>query len=315
MMIIRRIMAGVLAVILLAALWSAGQAQGQGYEYFPETGHSLQGSFFAFYRSIQDPITIYGYPITEEFTSRDGAHVQYFQRARFEYHPEIAAGQQVHLTNLGRAMSVPAAQLNTDSPFACRYFPSTNYSVCFAFLDFFDQFGGVAQFGYPISPFEYHDGLIVQYFEKARMEWQPSQPAGQRVVLSDLGRLYFDKLGEDPGYLQPVTPLNGAPSSVISLQVKAFVWKAMTFSNDKQLVFLIVQDQRAQPVAGASCGLVVHWLDGRTEQSIVTTNPGGVAIAALNVVNQPYGNLVYIDVNCGYGGLTKGVTTAFRIWY
>ncbi len=304
-----------MAGILLAAIRDTGQAQGQGYEYFPETGHSVQGAFLAFYHSIPDPTTIYGYPLTEEFTSRDGLHVQYFQRARFELHPELPAGQQVQLTNLGRASYVPAAQLNTAAPLACRYFPPTHYSVCFAFLDFFDQFGGVAQFGYPISPFEYHDGVIVQYFEKARMEWQPSLPAGQRVVLTDLGRLYFDKLGEDPGLLQPMPAVNGAPSSVLTLQVRAFVWKAMTFSNDRQLVFLIVQDQRNQAVAGANCTLQVHWLDGRLETTTVTTNAGGVAIAALNVVNQPYGNLVYIDADCGYNGLTQSATTAFRIWY
>lgn len=312
---LRRSIALLMAILLLAVFWNTGQAQNQGYEYFPETGHSVQGAFLNFYRSISDPTTIYGYPITEEFTSRDGAHVQYFQRARFEYHPELPAGQQVQLTNLGRAAYIPAAQLNTASPFACRFYPETNFSVCFAFLEFFDQFGGVAQFGYPISPFEYHDGLIVQYFEKARMEWRPSQPAGQRVVLTDLGRLYFDKLGEDPGLLQPIPPLNAAPSDVISLDVRAFVWKAMTFANDKQLVFLVVQDQRGQAVNNASCGLNVHWPDGRNEASIVTTNASGVAIAELNVVNQPSGDLVYIDISCGYNSLTKTVTTAFRIWY
>jgi len=69
----------------------------------------------------------------------------------------------------------------------------------------------------PDLGFEYHENKIVQYFEKARMEWQPWKVEGQRVVISDLGRIYFDKLGEDVGLLSPVKPANTTPIPASSI--------------------------------------------------------------------------------------------------
>ncbi len=305
----------IFAFCLLAVNLTFARAQSQGTRYFSETGHNVQGDFLTFYNAAADPTTLYGYPITEQFTDKDGLLVQYFQRARFEYHPNLPDGQLVQLTDLGRKMYAPGIQLNMFSPFACRLYTQTNYSICFAFLDFFDKYGGVAQFGYPISPFEYDNGVIVQYFEKARFEWQPSQPEGQRVILTDLGRLYFDKLGDDPGLLQTVQPLNAGVSPIISLQVHAFVWKAVTLSNDQQVVYIIAQDQRNTAVTNAACTVNVRWPNGSASSANVITNTNGIAIAAFNVVNQPYGNLVYIDINCSYNGLVGTTTTSFRIWY
>lgn len=308
---LRRSVTFALAFCLLASTWSSVYAQ--TIQYFPQTGHNVQGDFLKFYNAATDPTTLYGYPITEEFDEKDGKHVQYFQRARFELHPEMPDGQRVTLTNIGRELYAPGTQLNVYSPFACRLYTETNYAVCFAFLEFFDKNGGLAQFGYPISPFEYHDGVIVQYFEKARMEWQPSKPESQRVIITDLGRLYFDKLGEDPGLLKPVTGNNLA--IVTSMQVRAFAWKAVTLANDQQLIFIIAQDQNGGTVNGATCQTNVRWPDGRVETPAAITNSNGVAIIPLTVINQPYGNLVYIDITCAYNGQSGVSSTSFRIWY
>ncbi len=62
--------------------------------FFPATGHTLGGAFNEFWlRNGQLPL--FGYPISEEFSeinAIDGQTylVQYFERARFEYHPEHA---------------------------------------------------------------------------------------------------------------------------------------------------------------------------------------------------------------------------------
>ncbi len=188
------------------------RAQSADVLYFVETGHNLVGEFLQKYRSAANPLLVYGYPITEQFTSRDGRLVQYFQRARFEFRPELPAGQRVSLTPLGRALYSPLMQLNVFSSSACEYFAATAFWVCFDFLQFFRANGGAAQFGYPISPFEFHDGLVVQYFENARLEWQPSMPEGQKVLLTWLGRIYFNSLAEDPTLLAPVAPLTTAPT-------------------------------------------------------------------------------------------------------
>ena len=174
--------AGVTLAIILTLSLPGTSVYAQGItqtEYFPETGHYVKGEFLRFYRNIENPIAIYGYPITEEFTDKNGLLVQYFQRARFEYHPDKPDGQKVGLTPLGNLVYKPQGHLNVNNPLACRYYTETGYAVCFAFLEFFEENGGIAQFGYPISSFEFHDDLIVQYFQRARFEWRPWQGEGQ----------------------------------------------------------------------------------------------------------------------------------------
>jgi hypothetical protein len=305
----------VLTVFILSTSWVPVHAQEQSSKYFSETGHNVKGEFLTFYNSNPNAIFLYGYPITEEFVDKNSRTVQYFQRARFELDTTLPAGQRVRLTQLGRETYVSTGPLNVSNTLACRSYVETGYSVCFAFLEFFDQYGAVSQFGYPISGFEYHENKIVQYFEKARLEWQPWKMEGQRVVVSDLGRIYFDGLGEDPGLLTPVKPISETTTAIISLQVRAFVWKAVTLASDSQLVFVIVQDQNLQPIANANCSTVVHWPDGRIETLPLTTNTNGVGIVPLSFNSQPYGSLIYTDVSCTYGSLSGKTTTSFRIWY
>ena len=314
---LRRTLTLVLTVCILSVSWvsSVHAQEAPTSKYFNETGHNVKGEFLAFYNKNTNAIFLYGYPITEEFVDKNGRTLQYFQRARFELDTTQPAGQRVKLTQLGRQMYVSTGPLNVSNTLACRNYAETGFPVCFAFLEFFDQYGGVSQFGYPISGFEYHENMIVQYFEKARLEWQPWKPEGQRVIVSNLGRMYFDSLGEDPGLLTPVKPLSETTTTIISLQVRAFVWKAVTLASDSQLVFVIVQDQNLQPVANASCTTLVHWPDGRTEAIPLTTNTNGVGIVPLSFMNQPYGSLIYTDVTCTYGSFKTNTTTSFRIWY
>ncbi len=310
-----RLLAPILMACLLIASWAPVRAQEQETQYFSETGHNVSGDFLAFYKNNPNASLLYGYPITESFASKDGKTVQYFQRARFELRTDLPEGQRVQLTPLGRETFVSAGSLVVNSAFACRTFAETGFSICFAFLEFFDKHGGVAQFGYPISGFEYHENKLVQYFEKARLEWQPWRAEGQRVVVSDLGRLYFDKLGEDPALLAPVSPIGNIPMTITNIQVRAFAWKAVTLSTDNQVFFVIVQDQNMQPVANATCTAIVHWPNGANDSTIINTNVNGVGIISLSFTNQPYGSLIYTDITCKYDTLSAITTTSFRIWY
>lgn len=81
--------------------------------FFATTGHRLCGSFKTYWEShglnlgdpgvsMRESLALFGYPISEEFTDpTSGLTVQYFERARFEYHPDNAAPYQVLLTRLG----------------------------------------------------------------------------------------------------------------------------------------------------------------------------------------------------------------------
>ena len=73
--------------------------------HFPETGHNMAGRFLAYWE-LNGDLRHFGYPLTEEFEQRleDGKVylVQYFERARFEYHPENPVPYDVLLGQFGR---------------------------------------------------------------------------------------------------------------------------------------------------------------------------------------------------------------------
>ncbi len=82
-----------------------------------------------------------------------------------------------------------------------RFFPETGHTVRKNFLAFWQDFGGLPVFGYPITD-EYSDpevGFVTQYFERARFELQPGAwPSHYNVMLGLLG----DELAQKEGLLQ-----------------------------------------------------------------------------------------------------------------
>lgn len=300
------------AILLLT--WGPVEAQSADIQYFPETGHTVRGDFLQFYNSVRDPKLVFGYPITEQMPSKDGKTVQYFQRARFELHTELPENQRVQLTPLGQLCYTRSGQLNIDNSSGCQLFV-TGYRVCFAFLDFYNANGGTSQFGQPISPFEFHDRLIVQYFEKTRFEWRADRPEGQRVVISDLGRTYFDQLDEDQEHLRPVKPLDATINPILSIRVSAFVLRSVVRSSGQQTVSVIVQSQTLQAISDATGRATVHWPDGRAEEFFFTTNSFGVGIVSFGFQDQKKGELVPVYIAVAYQGLAGTTRTSFRIWF
>jgi hypothetical protein len=75
--------------------------------YYPEVGHTLRNAFLRYF-DANGGLERFGYPISEELLegNNDGTGrsytVQYFQRARLEYHPELAgASDEIQLGLLG----------------------------------------------------------------------------------------------------------------------------------------------------------------------------------------------------------------------
>jgi hypothetical protein len=69
--------------------------------YFPESGHSVIYAFLSYFDK-NGGVEVFGYPIAD-YGQEDGQGriVQYFQRAKFEWHPELAPEQRVQLADLG----------------------------------------------------------------------------------------------------------------------------------------------------------------------------------------------------------------------
>ncbi len=76
----------------------------------------------------------------------------------------------------------------------CATFAETGQSVCGVFLAYWQDHGGLAQQGFPLSPaFNERSTVdnkyyLVQYFERAVLELHPNEPVASRVLLSQLGR-------------------------------------------------------------------------------------------------------------------------------
>jgi len=76
-----------------------------------------------------------------------------------------------------------------------RYFPETGHSVSGDFLTFFDTWGGIEIFGYPLTEPFVEKNVTVQYFQKARLEAHPENPEPYKVQLG--------LLGDELNYRQP----------------------------------------------------------------------------------------------------------------
>ncbi|MHB8646836.1 MAG: TolB family protein [Thermomicrobiales bacterium] len=70
--------------------------------YFKETGHSLASGFKKYWDDTNG-LNTFGFPISEEITE-NGLDVQYFERGRLEYHPELAEGKRITLGRLGEEL-------------------------------------------------------------------------------------------------------------------------------------------------------------------------------------------------------------------
>ena len=199
------------AALALSLLPLAGNtAPPERSRLFPETGYHVSGRFLDVWETFgtyEDSLTVYGLPISDvhsEVSATDGKvyQVQWFQRARYEAHPERPAPDDVELSLLGvRAAGARLGQ----GPFAdvprpatptpgVDWVPETRHTLRGPFRTFWQQYGSWKQRGFPISEefVEQPPGapapVRVQYFQRVRMELHPGEsPATGGVILGLLG--------------------------------------------------------------------------------------------------------------------------------
>lgn len=185
--------------------------------YFTETGHNLAGLFRQYWEA-NGGVAQFGYPKTDpvpEYNPADGKiyTVQYFERARFEYHPENKGTKyEVLLGLLGNQLAEKyrnsahiAFKNTTDKNYpGGTYFPETGHNLRNPFKSYWEANGGLALYGFPISEeFEEvnpDDGktYVVQLFERNRFEYHPENKGTKYEVL--LG-LLGNQLLRDKGWL------------------------------------------------------------------------------------------------------------------
>lgn len=186
------------------------------------TGKTISGIFLTYWQD-HGGLQQQGYPITSvigEVSDLDGKvyTVQYFERSIFEYHPELKGTQyEVLLSQLGtfqyerkyRGNGAPNQRPNQDA--GTLFFPETGKKLGGSFLRYWQDHGGLAQQGFPISD-EFTevsevDGkpYTVQYFERSVFEWHPENAPPYNVLLSLLGNFRYQEK-YTPG--QNITPTN-----------------------------------------------------------------------------------------------------------
>ena len=291
-------------------------------QFFPESRHNVCDQFLAYFQS-RGGAEIFGYPITEQFLE-NGRLVQYFQRARMEHHPELSAAYQVQLGLLGDQFApldlkprIGASDKPKSNDPQRRYFPETGHTVQHSFLAFFEENGGLDIFGYPVTEFFSENDRVMQYFQRALMEWDPNQSS---VVLHHLGEMWVDQqpqlrtLQNTTPQLSPSGEMISSTDVVDALHTTASVRGAVVRAKGDQTVWVYVNDQDGRPVAGARVAFVVLSPSGDAEFQLAPTDALGHTQADYRVEGAGAGERVILEVVVSFQGVKTETRTSYFVW-
>ena len=207
---------------------------------FAETNQCIDGRFRTYWEQ-NGGLAVFGFPITpqREERNRDTGRVyqtQWFERNRFELHPENAAPYDVLLGRLGDDRLVQqnrnwqAAPREGRPRAGCLWFGETGRNVCdqasgAGFMTYWRTHGlqdarldahrrSLALLGLPLTGAATEtnssgDRVQTQWFERGRLEWHPNNPREFRVLLGLLGN---EVLRNNPGP-QPTADDRPAPTA------------------------------------------------------------------------------------------------------
>src|SRR6476661_5474687 len=238
---------GVIGAMALSAMPLTSQhaaAQGTSRTI---NGHVVSARFLEVWSSQgseQNNVYVNGLAITDrrsEISLTDGKayDTQWFERARYEAHPENKAPYDVLLGLLGVTLTegrgvvdpgtgkvritadaafVPVAKPADADGKTKVWFPETKHSVSGKILEYWNKYGGLQQFGFPLSEqfneISATDGktYTVQYFERNRFELHPEKAAPYEVELGLLGVQQY-RAQPVPASQLPVSPPAGGTTT------------------------------------------------------------------------------------------------------
>jgi sugar lactone lactonase YvrE len=198
-----------LAILCIGSLLPPATSAAEECAFFPETGYQVCGVFLTYWRQ-NGGLPVFGFPIAPaqpEVAADDGKSylTQWFERNRFEHHPENAGTKyEVLLGRLGVDLRREATAVDPDFRRAARlyssafsaesqaYFEETGHNLRFGFLTYWREHGGLELLGLPISEeyLEYDEvtgrTYVTQWFERARMEYHPENADPQYQILLGL---------------------------------------------------------------------------------------------------------------------------------
>ncbi len=295
-------------------------AQEKTEEFFEETKQWVRGEFYTYFRT-HGGLEIFGYPLTEEIMDQ-GLRVQYFQKARLEWHPGNPNPYKVQLGLLGEELKYRQPPVPEPTPRSRRkvYFPETGHTVSYAFLDFFNQHGGIDIFGYPITEMYFEDGQIVQYFQRLKLQWQPNGTTNT-VVVGNLGEVYV-RMYSYRWQQQRNSTEDAKPASmpeVTGLQAVVSLRYSVMSTRRNQIVTVLVNDTTGRPLENAQVS--ISFVDKSTNtvlpgsEQTLSTDKRGFASASLPVNQGRSGTNIIVRAVVTYGTLTTTAQNVFLLWW
>jgi peptide/nickel transport system substrate-binding protein len=240
---------GAMALSLVPATAHNASAQGNTRKIgnFNVSGRFLD--VWSAHGNDQADTYVNGLPLTDvhsEISTENGKayDTQWFERAKYEAHPENQAPYDVLLGRLGanqvegRARIDPAtgkiadpanaAFAQIDKPADVNgttkvWFQETKHSVSGKILQYWNMYGGLQQFGFPLSEAFNEistDGksYLTQYFERARFEVHPELQDPYAVELGLLGVQQYKATPIAADKL-PIAPIPGNTTSKTNLNI------------------------------------------------------------------------------------------------
>jgi hypothetical protein len=320
-MLPRRSRCLLLALLILLTNLAAMPGQQEDRQWFNKFGHWVTGEFLDFYNSVDDPDRLFGSPITDAFPDslRQGIMIQYFERVRMDLDPTLPEGKRVRLANLGLWMYDEAQRGQPvnyqDNTSLCRIF-ANGKKVCYAFLQLYDRYGGAEMFGQPVSDVEEANGRPVQYFENVRLEWRNEMPVGQKVVVTEIGRIDFDRrIGNDELIGRNPTGITGDQDE---LRVRAFAARPLVTGGSRQTIYVITHDQFLKPWADVQIYVKLKYPGEPEETHSLDKLTGGEGLAAyeFTIPEVAPNQVIEVVVEARFGdGPSAATTTWFRSWW
>ncbi len=303
-------------VLLAGCLFSPNLSQAQGTQggrlcfNVPGVKDCVEGRFRQYWEQ-NGGLAVFGYPISSPMmhkTDEGSILVQFFERSRFELHPKNPRPFDVLLTRLGDErlkqqgrdwQTFPKGAQKT----GCLFFAETGHSICnqegnVGFKSYWESHGlrepllnplgrSLALFGLPLSePMTEKNAagqsVLVQWFERARFEYQPSNPTGFKVTLGLLGNETQATLPPPGGACGDIGLPSGAVIEPNCVKVgTTFAIEVSGFAPNQELNYWIADE------TGFIVGTVQQVradAQGHSKVSVDTRNFSGAALAPGNYV-------------------------------
>jgi hypothetical protein len=280
------------AALVIAGVGAAAFSRGRltPLRYFPETGRLLSDPFLAYFDQ-HGGLETFGYPLTDPYSLPGGTLVQTFQRAQI-----ALTVRGVELAPINRTLRI--GQERPGEPVAPE------------FASIHQALGGEAFFGPPFGEAHQENGSLVQDFERARL----TRDAGGAARLADLGVMVV-AVSPPPQAGQASIGLRGTPTPPPAVRASVSVEQPAVGQAGRQTIYLLVEDDRGQPIPAARSLAVLRYGAATAEVEMPYTDDSGIASASFLAPAAPPGSRVIVQMNVLVGEVFLTVDTTYFQWW